>query len=86
MKYDKDDEPLSSSAATKYRGMVALMDHLGQDRSDIQLALKELGQDMSSSKQSTWTTHKTVFTRDPQGDTPCLLSGDAEVHSHFRRL
>ena len=37
------------------------MKYLGQDRSDIQFAVKELGKDMSSPKQSSWTKLKRLM-------------------------
>ena len=36
-----DSELLSPSAATKYKGIVASMKYLGQDKSEIQFAVKE---------------------------------------------
>ena len=35
------DELLSISASAKYRGLVARMSYIGQDRCDIQAAVKE---------------------------------------------
>ena len=52
-KLQKEPEYLASSTTTKYRGHVARMNHLGQDRSDIQHSVEELGKDMAnSSKES----------------------------------
>ena len=37
------DVRLSPEMATRYRGVIARMNYLGQDRSEIQHAVKELG-------------------------------------------
>ena len=54
----EESELLNSSAATKYRGIVARMNYLGQDRSEIQFAVKQLGKEMSSPTQASWTRMK----------------------------
>ena len=40
--------------STRYRGIIARMNHLGQDRSDIQFAVKDLGKEMSSPTDTSW--------------------------------
>ena len=37
------------------------MNYLGQDRSDIQFAVKELGKEMSSSNQGSWLKSKRLL-------------------------
>ena len=39
---EEEEEKLESCAATRYRGMTAGINYLGQDRSEIQFAIKEL--------------------------------------------
>ena len=39
--------PLSPKETTMYRGIVARMNYLGQDRTDIQNTIKELGKDLA---------------------------------------
>ena len=56
-----DSELLNPSAATKYRGIVARMNYLGQDRSEIQFAVKELGEEMSHPTQASWTRMKRLL-------------------------
>ena len=41
-------EILDQKEATKYRGLVARFNYVGQDRSDIQFAVKELGSAMAN--------------------------------------
>ena len=48
---DGDSELLYPSAATKHRSIVARMKYLGQDRSKIQFAAKDLGKNMSNPTQ-----------------------------------
>ena len=48
------EEKMESSAATSYRGMTARMNYLGQDRSEVQFAIKELSKDMSSPTVRSW--------------------------------
>jgi len=55
---EKTSEALVSSAATHYRAIVARLNYLGQDRSDIQFAVKELGKDMCTPTQASWTRMK----------------------------
>ena len=43
-----DDTLLSSSMATTYRGVVARIKYLSQDRSDLQCAVKEMGKDLAN--------------------------------------
>ena len=43
-----DDTLLSSSMATIYRGVVARINYLSQDRSDLQYAVKEMGKDLAN--------------------------------------
>ena len=50
----RSEELLPPSAATRYRAVIARCNYLGQDRSDIQYAVKELGKDMSSPTQESW--------------------------------
>ena len=44
----KEEEYLDQSSSTRYRGLVARMNYLGQDRSDIQFTIKELSKDMAN--------------------------------------
>ena len=46
-KLTEDPIPLSPKETTMYRGIVARMNYLGQDRTDIQNTIKELGKDLS---------------------------------------
>ena len=50
-----EDELLTPSGAMKYRDVVARTNYLGQDRSEIQYSVKELGKEMSCPRQSSWT-------------------------------
>ena len=43
----EDDKELDKSEAKRCRGSVARMEHLGQDRSDIQFSVKELSKKMA---------------------------------------
>jgi len=43
--------PLVPSEATKYRGVSALLNYLGQDRPDVQYAAKEICRSMSAPKE-----------------------------------
>ena len=52
---------LDASPATTYRAIVARLTYLGQDRSEIQFAVKELGRDMSKPTQASWTKMKRVL-------------------------
>ena len=52
---------LNPSAMTRYRGIVALMNFLGQDRPEIQFAVKELGKEMSSPPEASWTCMKRLL-------------------------
>ena len=45
---ERVEQELDSSGATKYRGLVARLNYLGQDRSDIQYAVKELSSYMAN--------------------------------------
>jgi len=58
---EADAELLNPSAATKYRGIVARMNYLGQDRCEIQFAVKELGKEMSTPTQGSWTKMKRLL-------------------------
>ena len=51
---EQEDERLEPSQATRYRGMTARMNYLGQDRSEIQFAIKELSKDMSNPNRKSW--------------------------------
>lgn len=44
-KLESQDVPLSPEMASKHRGITARINYLGQDGSDIQFAVKELGRD-----------------------------------------
>ena len=44
---------LDKSAAKQYRGIIARMNYLGQDRSQIQFAVKELSRSMSNPQKKT---------------------------------
>ena len=43
----EESKPLTRQAKKQFRGLVARMNYFGQDRSDIQFALKELSTAMS---------------------------------------
>ncbi len=43
-----EEEPLEQSECTRYRGLVARLNYLAQDRSDVQFAIKELSSYMSN--------------------------------------
>ena len=58
---EREDEKLDSSGTTRYRGLVARMNYLGQDRSDIQFAVKELGKDLASPSQESWMKLKRLL-------------------------
>ena len=58
---EQETQPLTASAATMYRGMTARMSYLGQDRSEIQFAVKELGKEMSSPNQGSWLKLKRLL-------------------------
>ena len=47
-KYKDEVEVLNPSRTNMYRGIVARMNYLGQDRSDIQYTIKELGKDLAN--------------------------------------
>ena len=51
---EKEDEKLEPSGATQYRAMTARMKYLGQDRSEIQFAIKELSKEMSCPSKKSW--------------------------------
>ena len=53
-----DSALLNPSAATKYRGIVARMNYLGQERNEIQFAVEQIGNEMSSPTQASWTRMK----------------------------
>ena len=47
-----EEEWLEGSDSTRYRGLIARMNYLGQDRSDIQYAVKELSSHMANPNQN----------------------------------
>jgi hypothetical protein len=51
---EEGDEKLEPSQATHYRAMTARMNYLGQDRSEIQFAIKELSKEMSCPSKNSW--------------------------------
>ena len=51
-KLEKESQNLEPKVATRYRGVVARLNYLGQDRSDIQQGVKELGKEMSNPNQN----------------------------------
>ena len=54
-KLEKEEiQTLDLSTSTRYRGMVARMNFLAQDRSDIQQAVKDLSKEMSKPNQASW--------------------------------
>ena len=57
-KLGKEVQSLEPRVATRYRGVVARLNYLGQDRSEIQFAVKGLGKEMSNPRQSSWTMMK----------------------------
>ena len=59
---ESDAELLNPSAATKSSGIVARMIYLGQNRSGIQFAVKELGGEMSYPTQASSTRKKRQLT------------------------
>ena len=54
----EDSELLETNEASKYRAMVARGNYLGQDRSDIQFAVKELSRGMSNPTKGGWSALK----------------------------
>ena len=52
---EEEDEKLEPSRATQYRAMTARMNYLGQDRSEIQFAIKELSKEMSCPSKNSWS-------------------------------
>ena len=58
---EEEEEKLESSQATRYRAMTARMNYLGQDRSEIQFAIKELGKDMSNPSKKSWSKLKRLL-------------------------
>lgn len=58
---EQESQPLSASAATMYRGMTARMNYPGQDRSEIQFAVNELGKEMSNPNQGSWLKLKRLL-------------------------
>ena len=52
---------MESSSSTKCRGLVARMNYLGQDRSDIQYSVTELGKDMANPIQESWIKFKRLL-------------------------
>ena len=61
MNSEKNNVILSQSEATRYRGILARLSFLAQDGSGIQFALKELGGEMSTPTQSSWTKMKRLL-------------------------
>ena len=45
---EEDEEYLDAKGSTKYRGLTARLNYLGQDRTDIQYAVKELSKCMAN--------------------------------------
>ena len=58
---EEEEEKLEPSQATRYRAMTARMNYLGQDRSEIQFAVKELGKDMSNPTKKCWSKLKRLL-------------------------
>ena len=54
-KFKEEAEDLNPTETTRYRGIVARMNYLGQDRSEIQYAIKEIGKDLAHP-----TSHSTI--------------------------
>ena len=46
--FEGDEEYLDAKGGTKYRGLTARLNYLGQDRTDIQYAVKELSKRMAN--------------------------------------
>ena len=58
---DKEElskEPLDPSGAAKYRAIVSRLNYLGQDGSEIQFAIKELGKEPSTPSHASWVKIK----------------------------
>ena len=53
-----EGEELKPDEARMYRGMVARANYLGEDRSDIQYAVKELSRNMSQPRENDWANLK----------------------------
>ena len=49
-----ETKPLEPCGATQYRALTARTNYLGQDRSDIQFAVKELSKDMATPDEQSW--------------------------------
>jgi hypothetical protein len=62
---------LVPSEATKYRGVSALLNYLGQDRPDIQYGAKEICRSMSAPRESGWKRVK-IMAR-PLAENPRLV-------------
>ena len=56
-----EEEYLEQSESTRYRGIVARMNYLGQDRSDVQYAIKELSSSMSNPTRSAMVKAKRLI-------------------------
>ena len=54
----EEEEALDSEWATRYRAMVARMNYLTQDRSDLCFTVKELAREMSSPTMASWKALK----------------------------
>lgn len=57
---DLSQRPLDTSSASKCRGMVARVNHLGQDRSDIANTVKEFVKDMCNPSEASMCKIKSL--------------------------
>ena len=55
---DEEERKLDNKEANQYRAVVARANYLCQDRSDIQVAVKELCRTMSEPTQGNWAALK----------------------------
>ncbi len=57
---DKEDPPMGSKDATRYRAIVARLNYMAADRLDIQYAVKEVARNMSTPRQSHWSALRRI--------------------------
>ena len=55
-----DDEEMSPTEATEFRGLVARMNFLAQDSPDLQYPVKEVAKDMAKPRWGRWKKLKRV--------------------------
>ena len=81
-----DGELSNPSAASQCRGIVARMKYLGQDGSQIQFVVKELGKEMSAPTQASWPRIKRFLRRlegAPKAALKFRLPTEAELTPHL---